>query len=324
MPGAYWLRRSRSASTARVDHGRRAVDVREPLAQVDRVRCGARAPTSGRRSSAGCRAAVGRACRDGSVLPWTTSVTPTSPATSTRCCRLTGEFTLRSGQVVVGVLRQVPLRGRPGPAGAGGAGDGASCCLTDTELLGGLEMGGIPIATMVSSLTGQPALFVRKQAKDLRHLQAGRGPGRRRPPGHPGRGRDHHRRRRARRRRGRCVRRAPTVETSSARSTAARGREPARRRRPRGPGGAHQGRAGRRPGLARGRLSCACGCPGRRCRCRGFRRGRCRRPCGSTSAVPPPLVADRDHREAPAAPGARSRCCRRGTGRSGRGSSRAA
>ena len=35
----------------------------------------------------------------------------------------------------------------------------------DTELLGGLELGGVPIATMVSSLTGLPALFVRKQAK---------------------------------------------------------------------------------------------------------------------------------------------------------------
>ncbi len=35
----------------------------------------------------------------------------------------------------------------------------------DTHLLGGLELGGVPIATMVSSLTGLPAIFVRKQAK---------------------------------------------------------------------------------------------------------------------------------------------------------------
>ena len=34
-----------------------------------------------------------------------------------------------------------------------------------TQLVGGLELGGVPIATMVSSLTGLPALFVRKQAK---------------------------------------------------------------------------------------------------------------------------------------------------------------
>ena len=33
------------------------------------------------------------------------------------------------------------------------------------DLLGGLELGGVPIATNVSSLTGTPALFVRKNAK---------------------------------------------------------------------------------------------------------------------------------------------------------------
>ena len=36
----------------------------------------------------------------------------------------------------------------------------------DTELLGGLELGGMPIATMVSARTGLPALFVRKKAKE--------------------------------------------------------------------------------------------------------------------------------------------------------------
>jgi orotate phosphoribosyltransferase len=35
-----------------------------------------------------------------------------------------------------------------------------------TEALAGLEMGGIPIATMLSQVTGLPALFVRKKAKD--------------------------------------------------------------------------------------------------------------------------------------------------------------
>ena len=34
-----------------------------------------------------------------------------------------------------------------------------------TEVLAGLELGGIPIATMLSQLTGLPALFVRKEAK---------------------------------------------------------------------------------------------------------------------------------------------------------------
>lgn len=35
-----------------------------------------------------------------------------------------------------------------------------------TEALAGLEMGGIPIATLLSQLTGLPCLFVRKKAKD--------------------------------------------------------------------------------------------------------------------------------------------------------------
>jgi hypothetical protein len=36
----------------------------------------------------------------------------------------------------------------------------------DVDALAGLEMGGIPIATMLSQLTGLPVLFVRKKAKD--------------------------------------------------------------------------------------------------------------------------------------------------------------
>jgi orotate phosphoribosyltransferase len=36
----------------------------------------------------------------------------------------------------------------------------------DTEALAGLEMGGIPIATVLSQITGIPCLFVRKVAKE--------------------------------------------------------------------------------------------------------------------------------------------------------------
>lgn len=35
-----------------------------------------------------------------------------------------------------------------------------------TEALAGLELGGIPLATMLAQLTGLPCLFVRKKAKD--------------------------------------------------------------------------------------------------------------------------------------------------------------
>ncbi len=34
------------------------------------------------------------------------------------------------------------------------------------DVLAGLEMGGIPIATMLSQISGKPALFIRKKAKD--------------------------------------------------------------------------------------------------------------------------------------------------------------
>ena len=91
------------------------------------------------------------------------------------CCRLTGEFTLRSGQIsneyfdkylfeaeprllrrVVAQMRELVPEG--------------------TELLGGLEMGGIPIATMLSAETGLPTLFVRKEAKTHGTCKLAEGP----------------------------------------------------------------------------------------------------------------------------------------------------
>ena len=60
-----------------------------------------------------------------------------------------------------------------------------------TEMLAGLELGGVPIATMLSQVTGIPALFVRKEAKTLRHLPARRGRRHRRTSAHGGRGRRH-------------------------------------------------------------------------------------------------------------------------------------
>lgn len=45
----------------------------------------------------------------------------------------------------------------------------------ETELLGGLELGGVPLATVVSSITGHPARFVRKEAKTYGTLQIAEG-----------------------------------------------------------------------------------------------------------------------------------------------------
>jgi orotate phosphoribosyltransferase len=78
---------------------------------------------------------------------------------------LTGTFTLRSGQVSHEYFDKYLFEAEPTllrdiaeamapmvPAGV--------------EVLAGLELGGIPIVTMLSQVTGLPALFVRKQAKD--------------------------------------------------------------------------------------------------------------------------------------------------------------
>jgi orotate phosphoribosyltransferase len=46
----------------------------------------------------------------------------------------------------------------------------------DTELLGGLEMGGIPIVTVLSAQSRLPALFVRKQAKTYGTCKLAEGP----------------------------------------------------------------------------------------------------------------------------------------------------
>jgi orotate phosphoribosyltransferase len=79
-------------------------------------------------------------------------------------CRLRGSFTLRSGAVADQyfdkylfeadpvLLRRVAELMQP-------------LVPADADILGGLELGGVPLATVLSQLTGLPALFVRKQAK---------------------------------------------------------------------------------------------------------------------------------------------------------------
>jgi len=44
-----------------------------------------------------------------------------------------------------------------------------------TEILAGLELGGIPLATMLGQVSGLPVYFVRKKRKEIRYLPAGRG-----------------------------------------------------------------------------------------------------------------------------------------------------
>jgi orotate phosphoribosyltransferase len=45
----------------------------------------------------------------------------------------------------------------------------------EMDALAGLELGGVPLATQLSQLTGHPAIFVRKQAKDYGTRQLAEG-----------------------------------------------------------------------------------------------------------------------------------------------------
>ena len=78
---------------------------------------------------------------------------------------LTGEFTLRSGQVSNEYFDKYLLEADP--ALLRELADLLAPLVPDeTEALAGLELGGVPVATVLSQVTGLPALFVRKKAKD--------------------------------------------------------------------------------------------------------------------------------------------------------------
>ena len=79
-------------------------------------------------------------------------------------CRLTGSFVLRSGQVSDRYFDKYLFEADPELLAAV-AELASSVIPADTEVLGGLELGGVPVATALSLRTGLPALFVRKEAK---------------------------------------------------------------------------------------------------------------------------------------------------------------
>lgn len=77
---------------------------------------------------------------------------------------LEGEFTLRSGQVSSRYFDKYRFEGTPAllkPL----AQAMAALLPADTEILAGLELGGVPLATAISLETGLPAAFIRKEAK---------------------------------------------------------------------------------------------------------------------------------------------------------------
>ena len=100
---------------------------------------------------------------------------PTLAADIDALCRLSGSFTLRSGQVSDTYFDKYLFEADPLLL-ARVARLMVPTVPEDTDLLGGLELGGIPIVTVVSSLTGLPGLFVRKQAKDYGTCKLAEGP----------------------------------------------------------------------------------------------------------------------------------------------------
>ncbi len=78
---------------------------------------------------------------------------------------ITGEFLLRSGQISDEYFDKYKFESLPNlliPISQ----EMKKIIPTGTEILGGLEMGGIPLATALSIETNIPSVFVRKQAKD--------------------------------------------------------------------------------------------------------------------------------------------------------------
>jgi orotate phosphoribosyltransferase len=104
-----------------------------------------------------------------------TTTDPDLAADIDATCRLTGVFTLRSGQVSNEYFDKYLFEADPGLL-ARVAREMAQLLPAETELLGGLEMGGIPIATAISQLIGMPTLFVRKEAKTYGTCKLAEGP----------------------------------------------------------------------------------------------------------------------------------------------------
>jgi orotate phosphoribosyltransferase len=87
---------------------------------------------------------------------------------------LTGSFVLRSGRVSTEYFDKYRFEADPVLL-ADVAAAMAGLVPADAELLAGLELGGVPLATLVSARTGLPARFVRKKAKEYGTCQIAEG-----------------------------------------------------------------------------------------------------------------------------------------------------
>ena len=88
----------------------------------------------------------------------------TLAADISRASRLTGTFTLRSGQVSDQYFDKYRFEAEPALL-ARVAAAMLPLVPADADVLAGLELGGVPIATAMSLQSGKRAAFVRKEAK---------------------------------------------------------------------------------------------------------------------------------------------------------------
>jgi len=98
----------------------------------------------------------------------------TIPARIKACARLHGTFTLRSGKVSNTYFDKYRFESDPVLL-RDIANEMAKLIPQGTEVLAGLEMGGIPVVTMLSQVTGLPAAFIRKEAKSYGTCQYAEG-----------------------------------------------------------------------------------------------------------------------------------------------------
>jgi orotate phosphoribosyltransferase len=90
-------------------------------------------------------------------------------------CRLKGRFVLRSGQVSEFYFDKYQFEADPQLLRA--VADLAVALIPEgTELLAGLELGGVPVATAMSLATGIPQVLVRKEAKTYGTAKLAEGP----------------------------------------------------------------------------------------------------------------------------------------------------
>ena len=107
-------------------------------------------------------------------------------------CGLTGHFVLRSGEVSDFYFDKYLFEAVPELLDA--VAELASPLVPDgTEILAGLELGGVPISTALSLRTGIPQVLVRKEAKTYGTAKLAEGLSNIGPAADSGRRCDHHR-----------------------------------------------------------------------------------------------------------------------------------